>query len=120
MKGTKPVIHFMLEIKGIVDELDLLGLDDSYKELSHAIQAHDTVISFDELHEKLLSMEVQLASRAAILSTNPTTTFYTAPPRQSPSPQHGRFPGPHQQHGNQPPHFPQHSPDRRPILRLPA
>jgi len=32
----------------------LNGLDDEYKELVCAVQARDTAISFDELHEKLL------------------------------------------------------------------
>lgn len=92
----------MLEIKGTVDELALLGvstdledlalkilhgLDDSFKELSYAIQARDTVISFDELHEKLLSMEAQLASHPALISATPTTTFYATPPRTSPQQQ---------------------------------
>lgn len=81
MKGTKSVTEFMLEIKGTIDELALHGVstdpedlalkilngsDDSFKELSHAIQAPDSGITFDELHEKLLSMEAQLASPPAI------------------------------------------------------
>ena len=35
----------------------LNGLDDSYKELSNPIQAHETFISFEELHEKLINHE---------------------------------------------------------------
>lgn len=75
IKGTRSITDFMMEIKGLIDELALLGvatdvedltlkilrgLDDSYKELAHAIQARDSAISFDELHEKLLTMEAQL------------------------------------------------------------
>ncbi|KAL8510427.1 hypothetical protein ACS0TY_017298 [Phlomoides rotata] len=51
VKGTHSIIDFMLEIKGVVDELSLLGvasdpedlvlngLDDYYNELSNSIQA---------------------------------------------------------------------------------
>lgn len=109
MKGTKSVTEFMLEIKGTIDELALHGvstdpedlalkilngLDDSFKELSHAIQAPDSGITFDELHEKLLSMEAQLASPPATLSSQPTTAFYAAHPYSRPSPQLGRVAGP--------------------------
>ena len=38
----------------------LAELGDDYKELVHAIQAHDTPITFDELHEKLLTFESSL------------------------------------------------------------
>lgn len=109
MKGTKSVTEFMLEIKCTIDELALHGvstdpedlalkilngLDDSFKELSHAIQAPDSGITFDELHEKLLSMEAQLGSPPATLSGQPTTAFYAAHPCSRPSPQPGRVAGP--------------------------
>ncbi|KAL8535904.1 hypothetical protein ACS0TY_011523 [Phlomoides rotata] len=70
----------MLEIKGVVDELSLLGvasnpedlvlkvlnsLDDSYKELGNAIQARDTSIT----------IEAQLAACASTSSVSPVTAF---------------------------------------------
>jgi hypothetical protein len=71
-KGTQTITEFLHSIKAHADELAILGapvdsedltdkildgLGDEYKELVRAIQAHDTPISFDELHEKLLSFE---------------------------------------------------------------
>lgn len=108
VKGTKYVTDFMQEIKSTINELALLGvqmnpedlalrvlngLDDSFKELSHAIQARaDTAISFDKLHEKLLSKEEQLASRPAIPPGHPITVFLVASPypHKSPSTQPSR------------------------------
>ncbi|KAA8535403.1 hypothetical protein F0562_030406 [Nyssa sinensis] len=48
-----------------MDEDDLTdkilnGLGADYKELIHAVQARDTMIMFDELHEKLLNFEASL------------------------------------------------------------
>ncbi|RVW70497.1 Retrovirus-related Pol polyprotein from transposon RE2 [Vitis vinifera] len=48
-----------------VDDEDLLekileGLGEDYKELVRVVQARDTPISFDELHEKLLNFEASL------------------------------------------------------------
>jgi len=72
IKGTQTITEFLHSIKAHVDELAILGapvdskdltdkildgLGDEYKELVRAIQARDTPISFDELHEKLLSFE---------------------------------------------------------------
>lgn len=102
VKGTKYVTDFMQEIKITINELALLGvqmnpedlalrvlngLDDSFKELSHAIQARaDTAISFNKLHEKLLSI------RPAIPSGHPITVFLVASPypHKSPSTQPSR------------------------------
>lgn len=90
VKGTRTISDFMLEIKGVVDELSLLGvvtdpedlvlkvlngLDDSYKEISNAIQARDSAITFDELLDKLLSTEAQQAARATASSPQPATAF---------------------------------------------
>ena len=46
----------------LMDEEDAMekifyGLVDEYKELVYVIQAHDTPITFDELHEKLLNFK---------------------------------------------------------------
>ena len=74
-KGTMNITDFVYFVKARSDELAILGapmdiedltekildgLDDEYKELVRAVQARDTAISFDELHEKLLSFEASL------------------------------------------------------------
>lgn len=97
MQGIKVHVDALALMGVTVDSEDLTlkvlhGLDDSYKELSHAIQARDTAISFDELHEKLLTFEAQLA---ALPSTQPTPTPSTAfaASRNSRPNQHGSSPG---------------------------
>ncbi|KAL6345090.1 hypothetical protein AAG906_013573 [Vitis piasezkii] len=74
-KGTMTVTDFLHSVRARTDELAILGapmeeedltekildgLGDEYKELVRAVQARDTSISFDELHEKLLSFEASL------------------------------------------------------------
>ncbi|RVW78965.1 Retrovirus-related Pol polyprotein from transposon RE2 [Vitis vinifera] len=69
------VTDFLHSVRARTDELAILGapmeeedltekildgLGDEYKELVRAVQARDTSISFDELHEKLLSFEASL------------------------------------------------------------
>ncbi|KAH7577423.1 hypothetical protein JRO89_XS01G0249200 [Xanthoceras sorbifolium] len=69
-KGSQNVTDFLQTVKSRADELAILGapmdeddltekildgLSDEYKELVRAVQARDTTISFDELHEKLLN-----------------------------------------------------------------
>ncbi|KAA8547225.1 hypothetical protein F0562_003911 [Nyssa sinensis] len=71
-KGSQSVTEFLQSVKCRVDELAILGapmdeddlidkildgLGDDYKELIHAVQARDTMIMFNELHEKLLNFE---------------------------------------------------------------
>ncbi|GFQ01835.1 retrovirus-related pol polyprotein from transposon tnt 1-94 [Phtheirospermum japonicum] len=90
VKGNQTITQFLHGIKGTVDELALLGstmdledivlkvlngLDDQYRELSNAIQARETLVSFDELHEKLLNFEAQLLTRPAAVSPQPLTAF---------------------------------------------
>jgi len=48
-----------IDIEDLTEKI-LDGLDDEYKELVRVVQARDTAISFDELHEKLLSFEASL------------------------------------------------------------
>ena len=48
------------------------GLGDEYTELVHAVQARDTPITFDELHEKLLNYE------AALLGTKSEPAHFSA------------------------------------------
>ena len=76
-KGTMTVTDFLHSVKARTDELAILGapieeedlienildgLGDDYKQLVRAVQARDTSISFDELHEKLLSFEATLSA----------------------------------------------------------
>ena len=53
------------------------SLSNEYKELVYVVQVHDTLIMFDELHEKLLNFEVSLHTKEATLdhlpaNANPT------------------------------------------------
>lgn len=92
MKEAKSIIDFLQEIKSIIDDLALIGitidvedlmlkilngLDDSYHEISSAIQAREQPIGFDELHDKLLSIEVQLEACTANSASQPATAFYS-------------------------------------------
>jgi hypothetical protein len=85
-----PVTDFLHSVKARVDELAILGapmdkedliekifdgLGDEYNELVHAVQAHDTSITFDELYKKLLSFEAFLNAKSEIcipILVNPT------------------------------------------------
>ena len=49
------------------------GLGDEYKELVRAVQARDTMITFEELHEKLLNFEVSLQTLSSESHHFPTT-----------------------------------------------
>ncbi|KAJ9547961.1 hypothetical protein OSB04_020504 [Centaurea solstitialis] len=93
-QGTMTITEFLHSIKARADELAILGspmdeedltekildgLNHDYKELVRAVQARDTCISFDELHEKLLSFGASLStnSKSAIplpITVNPTHT----------------------------------------------
>ena len=79
--------EFLQAIKAWTDELALLGasldtedlietilvgLGDDYKELVRAVQARDTFITLDELHEKLLTFE------AFMLLTKPEPSYFHA------------------------------------------
>ena len=74
-KGSQTITDFLQSVKARTDELAILGapleeddltekildgLGDEYKELVHVVQARDTPITFDELHEKLLNYEAAL------------------------------------------------------------
>ncbi|KAH7573845.1 hypothetical protein JRO89_XS03G0214100 [Xanthoceras sorbifolium] len=78
-KGTITVTDFLHSVKARADELAILGasmekenltqkildgLGDDYKELVRVVQARDTSITFDELHEKLLSFEASLLTNS--------------------------------------------------------
>ncbi|XP_019056880.1 PREDICTED: uncharacterized protein LOC109116241 [Tarenaya hassleriana] len=89
-KGTKTVNDYMNFFKIKADELALLGkpmdhedlidlilagLGDEYKTIKDVVHARDTPISFVELHEKLLSLDVDLA--AIHLSDPPISAYAT-------------------------------------------
>ncbi|KAK2655744.1 hypothetical protein Ddye_008796 [Dipteronia dyeriana] len=74
-KGTQNITDFLHSVKARADELALLGapvddedltdrildeLDDDYEELVCTVQARDNPITFDELHEKLMSFDASL------------------------------------------------------------
>ena len=74
MKGTQSVSEYMQHVKSVADELVMLdapensedltvkilnGLGEEYKDISSAVKARETTISFEELHEKLINAEAQ-------------------------------------------------------------
>ena len=103
-KGYDSITAFLQSIKAKTDELALLGapldaedltekildgLGDEYKELTRVVQARDTPITFEELHEKLLNFEasvittkpdpLQFPATANPMSRNPGSWRYPAP-----------------------------------------
>lgn len=93
VKGTKSITEYMQAVKTTMDALILMnvpvdaeyitlnilnGLDDSYRELSNAIQARETSISFEELHDKLINQEAELATQKNSQTSIPTTAFTAA------------------------------------------
>ena len=74
-KGSQRVIEYMQQIKSRSDELAMMDapinsedltikileeLSAEYKDIALAVQARETPISFEELHEKLLNFETHL------------------------------------------------------------
>ena len=96
-KGTHTITEYMQDIKINIDTLALMnvnvdfdelsirildGLDDHYKDLSHALQVRESPVTFDELLEQLLNYEAKLALKP----DNPTSTpaaVFVAPLEQS-------------------------------------
>ena len=92
-KGSQTVTKFLQLVKCRANELAILGapmneddlidkildgLGDDYKEIIRAVQARDTMIMFDELHEKLLNFEASFQGAKSELShilasANPTS-----------------------------------------------
>ena len=123
-KGTQTITEFLHSIKARADELAILGapvdsedftdkildgLGDEYKELVRAIQARDTPISFDELHEKLLSFEAHATTETLATSfpitVNPmhkTAPTWRAPRFNNPRPSYS---SPATTHQWRSPHF---------------
>ncbi|KAK0576848.1 hypothetical protein LWI29_024322 [Acer saccharum] len=113
-KGTQTVTEYMQHIKSVADELAMLdapensedltvkilnGLGDEFKDISSAVRARDTAISFEELHEKLINFEAVLKQEAVKNQRLPITANYAARP---PSGSHQGHSGNHQNRGNQP------------------
>ena len=103
-KGTMSITEFLQKIKSITTTLAaagvtvtmnetvlhvLHGLPAEYKEVSAAIRARDSAISFDDLHDKLTDFESQL-NRDVGFPAAPTTVNYTAKNRVG-SPTGNRF-----------------------------
>lgn len=82
-KGSQTISKYMQFIKSRADELATLDkpmddedliekildrLDDEYKSIVDAIEGRETLISFDELHEKLINKEVFLRTNQSTSS----------------------------------------------------
>nr|GME07537.1 Retrovirus-related Pol polyprotein from transposon RE1 [Ipomoea batatas] len=91
IKGGSTVTEYMHQIKRVVDELALLGkpmeheditdkildgLDSDYQSVIDAVNGRDSIISFEELHEKLINKELAL-HRAVPPTTFPATAHPT-------------------------------------------
>lgn len=101
-KGSRSITEFMQAIKSCADQLAalgkkvehedlidrvLIGLDASYNSVVDAVNARDTPISFEELHEKLINKELSLQQHSSE-SLLPACAFAAAPQ----PPPHGRPP----------------------------
>ena len=51
-----------VDIKDLTIKI-LNSLDDSYRELANAIQAHESPVTFEELYENLINYEAHLAAK---------------------------------------------------------
>ncbi|KAH7568388.1 hypothetical protein JRO89_XS07G0285400 [Xanthoceras sorbifolium] len=93
-KGSRRISEYIEFIKSQADELAVLGkplddedlienildgLDDDYQPLVDEINGHDTMISFDELHEKLITKKLMLNQFRSSSASLPTTTNPAAP-----------------------------------------
>ena len=100
-KGTKMITKYMHLIKTCVDDLQLMnsgyddgdltlkilcGLGEEFNELSAAIKARDTPISFDELHEKLVTFEAQMQQDVPKRNFFPATANVATRPHYNPQP----------------------------------
>ncbi|KAI9182775.1 hypothetical protein LWI28_028749 [Acer negundo] len=85
----------MQDAKGVADELAMLdapenpedlivkilnGLGDEFKDISAVVRARDSVITFEELHEKLLNFEAVLKQETMKNHRLPITANYTTKP----------------------------------------
>ena len=94
-KGSQSITEFLQHAKSIADELAMLdapensedltvkilnGLGDEFKDISAAIRARDSAITFEELHEKLLNFEAVLKQETSATNRSPITANYIVKP----------------------------------------
>ncbi|KAK3224479.1 hypothetical protein Dsin_011504 [Dipteronia sinensis] len=77
------MVEYMQNIKGIIDDLALIGLPlhgfgNDYKELQAAIRTRETTMTFEELHDKLLDHEIFLKREEVKKLEQPITAPITA------------------------------------------
>ena len=110
----KSVADYMLGIKSIIDNLELIGhsvddgalvihtlngLSSAYMPLASAVRARDTPISFEELYDKLLDHEAYLRREDSKKSgTQITAQFNQRSFNRRGRGQHGNFSSPNGQH----------------------
>ena len=68
----------------------LNGLGDEFKDISAAIRARDSAITFEELHEKLLNFEAVLKQETLTNNRSPITANYVAKPNTGNQANHHR------------------------------
>lgn len=76
-----------MDDEDIIEKI-LDGLDDGHKPIDDVINARDTTISFDELHDKLINKELSLRlptanSTPLPISANPASTRSNSKPNNS-------------------------------------
>ncbi|CAL1397616.1 unnamed protein product [Linum trigynum] len=91
--GNRPVAVYLQVMRTTAAELDLInapvsnedlilyvlcGLPEAYDHLSAAIRARDTPIRFEDLHDRLVDFETDLASVRLNPQSAPTTAFSSA------------------------------------------
>jgi hypothetical protein len=65
----------LMDDEDLTDKI-LDGLGNDCKELVRAVQARDTSISFDELHEKLLSFEASTSAPINVVACSTSSNYY--------------------------------------------
>ena len=89
-RGSQPVTDYLAKIRGLADELSLIGspvgnddlviyslngIGPEFKEITAAVRARDTVISFEELHDKLVEYDSFLKrEEARSINNSPSMT----------------------------------------------
>ncbi|KAI9186519.1 hypothetical protein LWI28_018087 [Acer negundo] len=94
-KGTQSITEYMQHAKSIADELTMLdapknsedltikilnGLGDEFRDVSSAVRARDSPITFEELYEKLINSEAVLKQELSRNQKLPITANYAAKP----------------------------------------
>lgn len=93
-KGTFTINEYMQQIKRVVDEHVLLGnpmehediidkvlngLDSEYQLVIDVVNNHETIISFEELHEKLINKELSLSYLPCHCPCNSHSVYFSIP-----------------------------------------